>query len=337
LGIRLLGSKLQEISSMASPRVAVILPCYNEGVAIGGVVRSFRAALPAADIYVFDNNSEDDTATEALAAGAMVRRVHKRGKGNVVRQAFAQVEADVYIIADGDGTYDAASAPMLVAALWQDRLDMVVGRRENGDDQSAYRGGHQLGNKLFNWLVHRLFGDAFADIFSGYRGFSRPFVKSFPALATGFETETEMSLHAIQLGLACIEIPTSYGRRCEASHSKLRTYRDGARILWYLLRLLKQTRPLFLFAVLAAISAFTSLALGASVVLEFLETGLVPRLPTAVAAASLMVMSGVSFATGLILDSLAYTQQETKRLAYLSISRIAPHREAAQLSRHAAA
>ncbi len=174
--------------------------------------------------------------------------MRQRGKGNVVRHAFAQVEADVYLIADGDGTYDAASAPELVATLWDEQLDMVVGKREHGGERAAYRGGHQTGNRLFNWLVQRLFGDAFADIFSGYRAFSRPFVKSFPALATGFETETEMSLHAIQLGLACVEIPTHYGARGEASESKLRTYRDGVRILWYIARLLKHTRPLFFFA-----------------------------------------------------------------------------------------
>lgn len=322
---------------MAAPKVAVILPCFNEGAAITGVVEDFRAALPAADIYVFDNNSSDDTAAKAKAAGAIVRRVRQRGKGNVLRQAFAQVEADVYLIADGDGTYDAASAPELVATLWNERLDMVVGKREHGEEHAAYRGGHQAGNRLFNWLVQHLFGEAFADIFSGYRAFSRPFVKSFPALATGFETETEMSLHAIQLGLACVEIPTRYGARDEGSESKLRTYRDGARILWYIVRLLKHTRPLFFFAMLAAVAALASLAMGTGVVIEFLETGLVPRLPTAVAAASLMIIAGLGLGTGLILDSIAYTQQETKRLAYLSISRITPHQETVKLPHHAAA
>ncbi len=322
---------------MAAPRVAVILPCFNEGEAIAGVVREFRKALPPSDIYVYDNASTDDTIAKATAAGAIVRRVRQRGKGNVVRHAFAQVEADVYLIADGDGTYDAGRAPELVATLWNEQLDMVVGKREHRGERAAYRGGHQTGNRLFNWLVQRLFGEAFVDIFSGYRAFSRPFVKSFPALATGFETETEMSLHAIQLGLACVEIPTHYKPRGEASESKLRTYRDGVRILWYIARLLKHLRPLFLFATLAALFAATSLAIGSGVIAEFIATGLVPRLPTAVAAASLMIIAGVSLATGLILDSVAYAQQETKRLAYLTISRIAPRKEAPKLPRHAAA
>ena len=324
-------------SSMAAPRVAVILPCFNEGEAIAGVVRDFRKALPASNIYVYDNASCDDTVAKAKAAGAIVRGVRQRGKGNVVRHAFAQVEADVYVIADGDGTYDAARAPELVATLWEEHLDMVVGTREHRGERAAYRSGHQTGNQLFNWLVQRLFGEAFVDIFSGYRAFSRPFVKSFPALATGFETETEMSLHAIQLGLACAEIPTLYRPRGEAGQSKLRTYRDGGRILWFIARLLKHLRPLFLFATIAAAAAAVSLAMGSGVIAEFIETGLVPRLPTAVAAASLMVIAGVSLATGLILDSVAYAQQETKRLAYLTISRVAPRRELASLTGHAAA
>jgi glycosyltransferase involved in cell wall biosynthesis len=321
---------------MVAPHVAVILPCYNEGDAIAAVVADFRKALPAATVYVFDNASIDDTSEKASAAGAVVRLVRQRGKGNVLRQAFAQVEADVYVIADGDGTYDAAHAPELVSTLWNEQLDMVVGTREHRGERGAYRGGHQTGNRAFNWLVQRLFGEAFVDIFSGYRVFSRPFVKSFPALATGFETETEMSLHAIQLGLACVEIPTLYRPRGEAGESKLNTFRDGFRILWFIARLLKHLRPLFLFAVLASLTALASLAIGFGVVVEFMETGLVPRLPTAVAAASLMIIAGVGLATGLILDSVAYTQQETKRLAYLSIDRFAPRQEAVSPARHAA-
>jgi glycosyltransferase involved in cell wall biosynthesis len=322
---------------MTLPRVAIILPCFNEGAAITGVVKDFRKALPRSSIYVYDNASTDDTGAKAKAAGAIVRTVRQRGKGNVLRQAFAQVDADVYVIADGDGTYDAASAPALVSALWDDQLDMVVGRREHEGECEAYRSGHQAGNRLFNWLVRHLFGEAFLDIFSGYRAFSRPFVKSFPALATGFETETEMSLHAIQLGLACLEVPTRYRARGEESQSKLRTYRDGVRILWYIARLLKHTRPLFFFATLAGLAATLSLALGAGVIAEFIETGLVPRLPTAVAAASVMIIAGVAFATGLILDSVAYAQQEQKRLAYLTIGRTAPHSEQSRLPGHAAA
>jgi glycosyltransferase involved in cell wall biosynthesis len=320
---------------MAAPRVAVILPCFNEAEEIARVVTDFRAALPASDIYVYDNASTDDTAAKARAAGAIVRGVRQRGKGNVVRHAFAQIEADVYVLADGDGTYDATRAPELVATLWDDQLDMVVGTREHRGEADAYRSGHQTGNRVFNWLVQKLFGEAFVDIFSGYRVLSRPFVKSFPALATGFETETEMSLHAIQLGLACVEIPTHYRPRGETSQSKLRTYRDGLRILWFITRLLKHLRPLFLFATLAVLGAAASLAIGSSVILEFLQTGLVPRLPTAVAAASLMVIAGGSLATGLILDGIAYTQQETKRLAYLSINRFAPRQEVTGPPHHA--
>jgi glycosyltransferase involved in cell wall biosynthesis len=332
---------------MALPRVAVVLPCFNEGAAIGGVVRDFRKALPRSTVYVYDNASTDDTSEKARAAGAVVRSVHQRGKGNVLRQAFAQIDSDVYVIADGDGTYDAGAAPALVAALWDGQLDMVVGMREEdgfsspaavtGDARETYRNGHRAGNRLFNWLVRRLFGETFLDIFSGYRVLSRPFVKSFPALAKGFETETEMSLHAIQLGLACREMPTRYGARGTGSESKLRTYRDGVRILWYIVRLLKHTRPLFFFATIASLTAALSLGLGAGVIAEFIETGLVPRLPTAVAAASLMIMAGVAFATGLVLDSVAYAQQEQKRLAYLTIGRTAPDTEQTRIPGHAAA
>ena len=309
---------------MPAPHVAVILPCLNEAVVIGAVVADFRQALPQSEIYVFDNGSTDNTGAEAAAAGAIVRRIRQRGKGNVVRQAFAQVDADVYVLADGDGTYDAARAPELVELLWNERLDMVVGAREHQGESGAYRRGHQLGNRLFNWLIHRLFAPTFIDIFSGYRVFSRPFVKSFPALATGFESETEMNLHAIQLGLPCLEVPTRYRSRGEASESKLKTYRDGVRILWFIVRLLKHLRPLFLFATLATLAAALSLTIGLGVIVEFMRTGLVPRLPTAIAAASLMIIAGVSLATGLILDGVAYTQQESKRLAYLSISRLSP-------------
>jgi glycosyltransferase involved in cell wall biosynthesis len=301
--------------------VAVILPCFNEGRAIRTVVKDFRAALPRSTIYVFDNGSTDDTLAEAVAAGATVRGVSTRGKGNVVRQAFAQIDADVYVLADGDGTYDASRSPELVAALWQEGLDMVVGTRQH---QGAYRLGHQSGNRFFNWIVQHLFSTTFADIFSGYRVFSRPFVKSFPALSTGFEIETEMSLHASQLGLACSEIPTRYTARNESSESKLKTYRDGFRILWFILRLLKHLRPLFLFALLAAIAASISMTIGLSVIVEFIRTGLVPRLPTAVAAASLMIIAVVSLATGFILNGIAHTQRVTKRLAYLSINRMSP-------------
>lgn len=308
-----------------SPKIAVILPCFNEEQTIREVVADFRRALPTARIYVFDNASTDGTAAEAAAAQATVLRVRNRGKGNVIRQAFAQVDADVYVLADGDGTYDASRAPELVRLLTDEALDMVVGTREHGPDAQAYRSGHIIGNQLFNWVVQVLFARTFIDIFSGYRIFSRPFVKSFPALAAGFETETEMSLHAIQLGLPCVEVPTHYKSRVEGSGSKLKTFRDGGRILWFIVRLVKHTRPLFLFGTLAALVAAVSLGVGLPVAIEFAQTGLVPRLPTAVAAASMMVIAMVGLATGLILDSVAYIQQESKRLAYLAISRQAVH------------
>lgn len=306
---------------MSAPDVAVILPCYNEGKAIRAVVKAFRRALPDAHVYVFDNASEDNTAEEARAAGAIVKTVRARGKGNVLRYAFAVVEADVYVLADGDGTYDASRARELVHLLWSETLDMVVGTRDHGSEERAYRSGHVAGNRAFNTMVRWLFGRAFVDIFSGYRIFSRPFVKSFPALAAGFETETEMSLHAIQLGLPCVEVPTAYSSRIEGTESKLRTLRDGGRILWFIIRLLKHTRPLALFSTITIACVGLSLLLGLPILIEFLETGLVPRLPTAVAAASLMVIATLALATGLILDTLAYVQLETKRLAYLATDR----------------
>ena len=306
---------------MRENTVVVILPCYNEGQTIRRVVEDFRASLPMARIYVFDNASTDDTASEAMAAGATVRRVRARGKGNVVRQAFAEIDADVYVLADGDGTYDSSRAPDLVCLLMDEHLDMVVGTRDHGNDAAAYRSGHVAGNHVFNRVIQLLFAKAFVDIFSGYRALSRPFVKSFPALAAGFETETEMSLHAIQLGLPCMEIPTEYKSRAEGSTSKLDTGRDGARILWFILRLLLHTRPLLLFATIAGSAAFVSLAIGVPVVIEFVETGLVRRFPTAVAAASLGIIAVVGLVTGLILDGVAHSQKENKRLAYLSLSR----------------
>jgi len=303
----------------ASPVIAVILPCYNEGKSIARCVRDFAVALPSAHIYVFDNNSRDDTVAEAERAGAIVHKVVAQGKGNVLRQAFAKLDADCYLIADGDGTYDARRAPELVAKVVDEGFDMVVGVRKS-DEEAAYRGGHVLGNRIFNSIVSSMFAGAFTDIFSGYRAFSRSFVKSFPALASGFETETEMTLHAIQLGLPCAEIATSYRARVSGSASKLRTYHDGARILWFIARLVKHLRPLFLFAAFAGLMALLSVLIGGPVVTEFWHTGLVPRLPTALAAASLMIIAAISLVTGVILDSVAYAQCELKRLAYLAVA-----------------
>jgi hypothetical protein len=240
-----------------------------------------------------------------------------------MRQAFAELDADVYVLADGDGTYDATRAPQLVRLVWEEKLDMVVGTRQPSGE-AAFRHGHTAGNYAFNWVVQVLFGSAFTDIFSGYRAFSRPFVKSFPALATGFETETEMSLHAIQLGLPCRDISTSYKARSEGSVSKLRTYRDGIRILWFIVQLMRHTKPFLLFGLIGFALMALSLGLGLPVITEFLRTGLVPRYPTAIAAASLMVIAMLNFTTGIVLDSMAFAQRESKRLSYLSVHRSAP-------------
>ena len=300
--------------------MVVILPCYNEAHAIASVVADMRAALPTARIHVFDNNSTDDTAGEARRAGAHVHRVGMQGKGNVIRQAFALLDADIYLIADGDGTYDARSAPELVRRLVVDELDMVVGARRSSDP-NAYRHGHRAGNWLFNVGVRMLFGREVRDIFSGYRVMSRPFVKSFPALATGFETETELFLHAVSLRLPFAELQTAYGARQRGSHSKLNSIRDGTRIALYMLRLLKHVRPLVFFGMLTGIAVLIGLLLGLPVVFEYLETGQVLRFPTAFAAASVFVIAAVCLSSGLALDGVSMTQREQKRLVYLSVER----------------
>ena len=299
-------------------RIAVLIPCYNEEVAIPGVIAAFRAALPDAAIHVYDNNSTDGTVAAARAAGARVGRETHQGKGHVVRRMFADIDADIYVLVDGDGTYHAQSAPALVAMLVAERLDMVTALRVH-EEAAAYRPGHVWGNVLLTGLVSRLFGSELGDMLSGYRVFSRRFAKSFPALAGGFETETEFTIHALQLGMPVGELPTPYIERPAGSASKLRTYRDGARILRLILMLVKDERPVPFFAWLAAALFAGGIALGTPVVLQFIQTGLVPRLPTALAAASLVILSFLSVACGLILDSVARGRQEMKRLAYLAI------------------
>lgn len=298
-------------------RVAVLLPCFNEEPSIGAVVAGFGAALPDAVVYVYDNASTDRTAQVAAAAGAVVRSEPAQGKGNVVRRMFADVEADLYVMADGDGTYDPADAPGLIAALADARADMAVGTRRDVT-VDAGRSGHALGNRLFNRVYRWLFGEAFSDIFSGYRVFTRRFVKSFPAISTGFETETEMSVHASRLHIPVVESEVSYGTRPDGSESKLRTYADGGRILRKLLVLLKDNRPLFFYGVIGTAFLAAALVLGVPVVVEFLRTGLVPRLPTFVLATGLTALSGLSWMTGLILYSVARSRTEHKRLVYLS-------------------
>jgi glycosyltransferase involved in cell wall biosynthesis len=303
---------------MSQPRVAVLIPCHNEEVAIGRVVAAFRAALPEATIYAYDNNSTDDTVAVARAAGALIGRENLQGKGHVVRRMFADVDADIYLLVDGDETYDPAVAPAMIGMLREQRLDMVTAARVSRE-QAAYRRGHRTGNTLLTWLVSTLFGAPVSDMLSGYRAFSRRFVKSFPALSAGFETETELTVHALQLGLPTGEIRAAYRERPEGSVSKLRTYSDGFRILQLIVMLVKDERPLPFFSVCGGALLGLGLGLGIPVVLEFLRIGLVPRLPTAIVSAALVALSFLSFACGLILDSVGRGRRETKRLAYLAI------------------
>lgn len=302
----------------ASPSVAVLLPCYNEEAAIGQVVRDFRAALPAAKIYVYDNASSDRTADVAREAGATVVHERLRGKGNVVRRMFADIEADIYVLADGDDTYDASAAPRLIEQLCRDQLDMVNVARANASED-AYRPGHRFGNQLFTKLVSSLFGKRFGDILSGYRVFSRRFVKSFPALAKGFEIETELTVHALELRMPVAETVAPYKERPEGSESKLNTFRDGFRILRTIIRLAKEERPLAFFSVAAAVLAAGALTLAIPLFLTYFETGLVPRLPTAVLVCAMMVLAFLSLASGLILDSVSLGRREIKRLHYLTL------------------
>ena len=305
-------------TSRAGLRVAVLLPCYNEQEAIGKVVRDFRQALPEAIVYVYDNNSRDETRARAAAAGAVVRSETQQGKGFVVRRMFADVEADVYVLVDGDDTYHAPSAPLLVERLLAEQLDMVVGRRVTEIEQ-AYRPGHRLGNRLLTGVVARVFGDRFKDILSGYRVFSRRFVKSFPALTKEFEIETELTVHALELDMPIAEVDTPYKDRPAGSVSKLRTYLDGVRILTAILVLFKEERPLAFFGLAGLALAVLALGLGYPVLTEYLRTGLVPRFPTAILATGLMILAFLSFTSGLVLETVTRGRKELKRLAYLTI------------------
>ncbi len=313
------GASLACVAS-ASPRVAVLVPCFNEAVTIGKVVRDFRAALPDAVVYVYDNNSTDDTCARAREAGAVVRREMLQGKGHVVRRMFADIEADVYVLVDGDDTYEAAAAGQLVQLLEDDALDMVNAARVT-DIQAAYRPGHRLGNRVLTGMVQMIFGKRIHDMLSGYRVFSRRFVKSFPALATGFETETELTVHALELCMPIAEMPTRYKERPEGSASKLRTFRDGLRILRTIAILLKEERPLRFFSAVFVLLASTSVVLAWPVVAEYLETGLVPRFPTAILSTGVMLAALHSLFSGLILDTVTHGRRELKRLAYLAIPR----------------
>jgi glycosyltransferase involved in cell wall biosynthesis len=298
-------------------RIAVLVPCYNEELAIAQVVNDFRAQLPAATIFAFDNNSSDGTVAAARAAGAEVFREPHQGKGHVVRRMFTDVEADIYVLVDGDATYDAPSVRIMIERLLDERLDMVVGARVDRE-VAAYRAGHRAGNWLLTGFVAQVFGQAFTDMLSGYRVFSRRFVKSFPALSGGFEIETELTVHALELDLPAVEIPTPYYARLEGSASKLNTWRDGFRILRTVFRLYRTERPLPFFGAIGVTLAVISLGLAVPVIITFLETGLVPRLPTAVLATGLMLLAFLAAACGLILDTVTRGRREVKLFAYLA-------------------
>jgi glycosyltransferase involved in cell wall biosynthesis len=298
--------------------IAVLIPCYNEEKTIGAVVRDFRSALPFAQIYVYDNNSTDRTAAGAAEAGAIVRSEGRQGKGNVVRRMFADIDASAYVLVDGDGTYDAAAAVEMLELLQKERLAMIVGRRVE-ESPRAYRSGHVLGNKLFTASVAWLFGTSFNDILSGYRVFSREFVKSFPVFSGGFEIETELTVHALTLGLPAAEVPTRYGARPAGSESKLSTYRDGCRIVWTIFALFKNEKPLIFFVLAGGLLLLSALVLAYPLVVTFVETGLVPRFPTAILCTGLAVSSLLMFSCGLILDTVTKGRRETKALAYLSL------------------
>lgn len=312
------------IGEMRKPEIAVLLPCYNEETAIGAVVRGFREALPGGTVYVYDNASTDRTREVAAAAGAVVRSEPRRGKGHVVRRMFADIEADVYLVADGDDTYDAASAPGLVALLTGDNLDMVVGTRAagGGDNGDAYRPGHRFANRLFTGYVAFLFGHQFTDILSGYRVFSRRFVKSFPTSARGFEIETELTIHSLDLRLPVGEMATPYQARGQGSLSKLNSVKDGFRILGTILVLLKETKPLQFFSALFAVLALVSAGLGLPLLVTYFETGLVPRFPTAILSTGMMLVAFICLSSGLVLDSVSRGRREAKLLRYLSLPSI---------------
>ena len=298
-------------------RIAVLLPCFNEEAAIVRTVEGFRAALPDAAIYVYDNNSSDRTVELARAAGADVRNERMQGKGNVVRRMFADVDADVYIMADGDLTYDPAAAPAMVKLLLDDRLDMVVGTRLH-EAKDAYRGGHVIGNRVFTGLLSKLFGRSFSDIFSGYRVFSRRFVKSFPVLSEGFEIETEISVHALELRMPVGEVETAYGARPEGSESKLSTFRDGWRILKTIGTLYRIERPVLFYGLIGALFLLVAIILAVPLVLTYLDTGLVPRFPTAILVTGMTIIAVLCVFAGLILDTVTRGRREMRRLAYLS-------------------
>lgn len=297
--------------------IAVLIPCYNEAETIARVVRSFKKYLPSAIVYVYDNCSEDTTATQAKEAGAVVKFERNKGKGNVVRQMFADIDADIYIMVDGDSTYSATDAPKMVEMIENTNVDMVVAVRKEKSEK-AYREGHKIGNSLFNFILKILFNSTFSDIFSGYRAFSKRFVKTFPVMTNGFDIEAELTIHALTLSIPFAEIDSEYYERPANSHSKLSTFKDGIKILLSIVNLLKETRPLFFFGIISLFMFLLSVGIAYPIIDTFLETGLVPRLPTAVLSVGIMLISFLSLTCGLILDSISQARMETKKLHYLS-------------------
>jgi glycosyltransferase involved in cell wall biosynthesis len=303
--------------SVGGTQIAVLVPCYNEELAIGQVVANFRAVLPSAAIYVYDNNSTDRTVEAAERAGAVVRREHHQGKGRVVRRMFTDVDADIYVLVDGDATYDAPSVKAMIGKLVGERLDMVCAVRVDHED-AAYRLGHRAGNRLLTGFVAHVFGQSFTDMLSGYRVFTRRFVKSFPVLSGGFEIETELTIHALELELPVGEMPTPYYTRPLGSASKLNTWHDGFRILRTVLKLYRAERPLPLFTGIGLSLGIASIGLAIPVVVTYLQEGIVPRLPTAVLSTGIMLLGFISIACGLILDTVTRGRRELKLLAYLA-------------------
>lgn len=312
---------VMETQEIVTKKVAVVLPCYNEAAAIAKVIADFKAALPQATIYICDNNSTDNTAEVARNAGAVVLHERIQGKGNAVRRIFSDIDADCYLMADGDGTYDAAAAPEMVKALFDNQLDMVVGCRTSVEGEKTYRPGHSFGNKFLTGIAQVLFGRGYTDMLTGYRAFSRRFAKSFPVLSSGFEIETEITIHSLNLNLPACEIQTNYYERHEGTESKLHTYKDGWRILMMIFQLFRDVKPLLFFSLMALLMILTSLGLAVPIFAEYFETGLVSRFPTAILCTGLMVSAFLSFTCGLILDSIARQRLEAKKIAYLK----APH------------
>ncbi len=301
----------------SSLRIAVLVPCFNEAAAVATVIADFRKSLPTAEIFVYDNNSSDRTIAVAREAGAQVRSERRQGKGHVVRRMFADIDADIYVLVDGDATYDAPSAPRMIEALLSDHLDMVVGFRVD-QAEAAYRRGHRTGNWMLTSFLSLVFGQAFKDVLSGYRVFSRRFVKSFPVLSDGFEIETELSVHALELALPVAEIETPYYARPEGSFSKLDTWRDGFRILGTILKLYRSEKPLRFFTAIGVFLTLVSVGLAVPVIITYLEQGLVPRLPTAVLSMGLMILAVLAVSSGLVLDTVTRGRREMKLMAYLA-------------------